>query len=258
MTSWANLQVAKQRKGPTITSYFEVQGDDLFSNLIDFSYTFVSKQRSAEPMYVYDKKGMIQTLLKVNPVIHYVKEVPTSASNIHYDMNSIKQSIQNVNSNTLRKTIQSINILNSEKELLVQNNLKSNVIGSSQFDVGLVLDISGSAMQAVKALKDFQARTYKKTLKIFIMTDNIHYLHDFVRNGDKTWTFSSLMRNKMPEGEEAYTLKHLSEVYLLQNIPHLFLNTKTPVGKYLYLTSKTMSSMDSSIQNLDGSSVSVF
>lgn len=258
MTSWANLQVAKQRKGPLISSYFEVQGDDLFSNLVDFSYTFVSKQRSAEPMYVYDKKGMIQNLIKVSPIIHYVKEIPSSATNIHHDMTSIKQSIQNVNMNTLRKTIQSINIFNSEKELLVQNNLKSNVIGSSQFDVGIVLDVSGSALQAVKALKAFQARTYKKTIKIFVMTDNIHYLHDFVINGDKSWTFSSLMRNKLTTDPESMSLKMLSEVYLLQQIPHLFLNTQTSLGKYLYLTSKMMTSMDSSIQNLDGSVLSVF
>lgn len=258
MTSWANLQVSKQRKGPIITSYFEVQGDDVFANLVDFSYTFVSKQRSAEPMYVYDKNGIIQNLIKVSPIIHYTKEIPANASNIHNDMNTVVNSIRNINTNTLRKTIQSINVINAEKELLVQNNLKSNLINASQFDVGIVLDVSGSALQAARALKDFQNRTYKKSLKIFVMTDNIHYLHDFVSNGDRTWTFASLMKNKMATDAESRFLKRLSEIYALQSIPHIFLNTQTAVGKYLYLTTKTMSSIDSSVNNLDGSVPSVF
>ncbi len=258
MSSWANLHANKQRKGPTISSYLEIStDDDLFTNLLRFSYVFVAKQRSAEPMYVYDKKGMVQNLLKVSPVVHYIKEVPSTASNILYDIDSCVKVLQTMNVSTVRKTVQSINILNSEKELLVQNNLKSNLVNASQFDCGIVLDVSGSAVQAVNALKIFQARTFKKTLKIFVMTNNYHYLHEFVTKGDKSWTFASLMKNKMPETEEAMTLKILSDTYLMQSIPHIFVTPSTSVGRYLYLTTKSISAMDSSVNSLDGENFSI-
>lgn len=258
MSSWANLQVNKQRKGPMISSYLEITSDDdLFTNLLRFSYVFVAKQRVAEPMYVYDKKGILQNLLKVSPVVHYVKEVPSTASNILYDMTSCVNILKSMNTTTLRKTIQSINIINSEKELLVQNNLKSNLLSASQFDCGIVLDVSGSAVQAVKALKTFQTRTFKKTLKIFVMTNNFHYLHEFVTHGDKSWTFASLMKNKMPSDEDSIYLKMLSDTYLMQSLPHIFVSPSTSVGKYLYLTTKSISAMDSSVNTLDGENFSI-
>lgn len=253
MTSWANrTSLPIKKKDFAITSYYEPVSDNYAESTLSFLYSYIYSQRTASPFYIYDTKGFFQPLLKGSPILHFIKESPTG-SNMATDMESIQKTIQNGNLTSLKRNIASIYQFNGATEGKLDSFFSNFGILKQTFDAGIVLDISGCVPNVINALKMLQKRTGKKTMKVFVMTDSMVMLKEFAGNGDKTWSYVSLLRNNPPKDSEYALLKTLAEIRILQGIEYLVVRFSTSLGKLLYLTSGLIQ-MESQIISVDGSS----
>lgn len=254
MSSWANLRaIPSKKKEQTIRYYFAASSSDYASSTLAFLYSLLFTQKSAEPFFAYDKEGYFQPLLKVNPVIHYLKEVPSIGTNLYEDLFQVVPVLKPISFATLKRTIKSMYEFNSETNARIDVFLSNFGVIRQQYDVGLILEDAADVTAAFAGLKLLQKRIGKKTLNVFVVTDNIELLKQFALGGDPSWSYMSMMRNNQPTDKNFTLMKTLAEINLLQKIGFLAMRLSSPLGKLVYLTSDQVSS-ESQVVSLDKSS----
>ena len=233
MTSWANNnRIPLKKIEPTIQAYIS-SSEDYTTSTLAFLYGFLYCQRTAEPFYIHDTHGHFQPMLKNSPILHYLKETPSSGTNLALNPSQMAPVINAMNQNTMKRTVNSIFQYNGETEFKIDTLLSNFGLNRQSFDVGIVLDISGCVPQVVSSLKTFQKRTGKKTLKIFITTQDMNLLREFAQKGDSSWNYVSMMRDgPLPP------FKAPAELKLMRQIETVFVRYSNPLGKLLYLTSE--------------------
>ena len=238
MTSWANSnRIPLKKSEPTIRSYFSSPSDDYAVATLGFVYSYMFCQRSAEAFYVQDTQGYIQPLLTNSPVIHFIKDSPSEATNMAMDPGAFAPVLNQVSITSMKRTISSLLQYNGATNYKVDTFLNNFGTLRQTFDVGIVLDISGSVSTIVAGLKTLQKRIGKKTLKIFAMTDDVGLLRQFATSGDPSWTYISLLRNNTPITKDYLLTKTLAELKIMQQIDYLAFRFGSPLGKLLFLTS---------------------
>jgi hypothetical protein len=242
-----------KKKEIPIRFYLNPLTSDYSEALLSFLYGFVYTQRSAEAFYIHDSFGQFQPLLQSNPTFHYLKESPTTGSNL-YTEPSVAPIINAVSLATLRKSVNSIFNYNAETDANVkQFLLNMGLLQQQNFDVGVVLDISGCIPAVLSQLTALQKRTNKKTLKIFVATDQMDLLKEFAMKGHPSWSFVSLLRQTAPTDRKYALMKTLAEIRLLRGIEYVAVRFGSSLGKLIYLTSQKIT-MESQILSLDGHS----
>lgn len=239
MTSWANMtSVSLKKKEPTIRSFFSSPSDDYAATTLAFLYGFVYTQRSAEPYYIRDAKGFLQPFLKTSPILHFLKEEPSTGTNLAYEPDTFAPIVNTISFQQLKRMIASIYQFNGETIYKIDAFLSSFGMLRQTMDVGIVLDVSGCVPTIVSGLKALQKRTGKKQMRIFAMTDNIELLREFAQAGDPSWSFVSLNRPNAPTTQDYKLTKILAELKLMQDIEFLAFRFSSPLGKLLFVTSQ--------------------
>lgn len=258
MSSWANMNsVSLKKKEPNIRSYFSSSSNDYATSTLAFLYSFIYTQRNADPFYIHDTEGYFQPLLKTSPVLHYIKEVPSSGTNFFSDMTQTMPILNSMNLMSLKRAIAGVLQYNNQTSLKIESILSSFGLFKRTFDVGIVLDVSGCVPLVVSGLKTLQRRTGKKTMDIFVMTDNMELLREFALSGDPSWSYVSMMKNNSSKEKEYQLTKTLAELRIMQDIDYLAFRFASPLGKLLYLTS-TKVNMESQVISVDGASWKAF
>ena len=251
MTSWANMnRIPLKQKEPTIRSFFS-SSDDYATSTLQFLYSFVYSQRAAEPFYIHDTKGYFQPLLKTSPILHFVKEAPSGATNLATNLSQIAPVVNSLNVVSLKRTISSIFQYNGETMFKIDTFLSNFGLLRQTFDVGIVLDISGSVPAVITGILKLQKRIGKKNLRMFVMTEDMEMLREFATKGDPSWSYVSMMRFEAPTDKQYVLFKTLSELKLMQQTDYLVCRLGTPLGKLLFLTSEKVNT-ESQVVSLDG------
>ena len=253
MSSWANLRVvpAKKKEIP-LRYYFSSPSSEYAPSTLAFLYSLVFTQKSAETFYAYDTEGYFQSLLKVNPVIHYVKENPSSGTNLYYELSQVAPVLNSMPYSILKRSIKAMYQFNPETSNRIETFMSNFGVIRQKYDVGLVLEDDADVTAAFAGLKLLQKRIGKKTLTIFVATDNMDLLREFAKGGDPTWSYMSMMRNNAPTDKIYKLSKSLCEISLLQNIGFLAMRLSSPLGKLLFLTSDQVTT-ESQVISLDKS-----
>lgn len=233
MTSWFNLHNTPLKKKDLPIATYVSSTEDYATSTLGFLYSFLYCQRTAEPFYIHDIHGHFQSMLKTSPILHYLKETPSSGNNLASNLGQMAPVINAMSMNSIKRSIQSIFQYNAETEFRMDTLLTNFGLNRQSFDVGIVLDISGCVPQVITSLKSFQKRTGKKTLKVFVMTDSMPLLREFAQKGDNTWSYVSLMRDTPTP-----PMKLLAEIKLMRQIDYVLVRYSSPLGKLLYLTSE--------------------
>jgi hypothetical protein len=236
-----------------VSSYYEPISTDYAEATLQFLYSYVYTQRTASPFYIHDTSNLFQPLLKSSPVLHYLKETPSSGLNLAINPDSLASVLKPMSFATLKRTVTSIYQFNGQTEQRLDAFLSNYGLSKPAFDVGIVLDISGCVPAVIAGLKSLQVRTGKKSLKVFVMTDSIELIREFATTGDKSWSYVSLLRNDPPKDAEARLYKTLAELRILQSVDYLVVRFSTPLGKLLYLTNSKIQ-MESQVVSVDKSS----
>lgn len=259
MSSWANLHIVPTKKKElTLRYYFDSSSStDYVSSTLAFLYSLLFTQRSAEAFYAYDSQGFFQPLFKANPVIHYLKEMPSTGTNLYEDLYQIAPVLSSMSYTNLKRSIKALYVLNSETNARIDVFLSNFGVIRQQYDVGLVLEDPVDVEKAISGLKLLQKRIGKKTLTVFVATNNMDLLRKFAQEGDPSWSYMSMMRHNAPTDKQYKLLKTLGELSILQKINYLALRFSSPLGKLLYLTSDAVTT-ESQVISLDGSSWKAF
>ena len=259
MSSWANLRSASLRKKPepTIRYYFSSSSTDYYSATLAFLYSILYCQRSAEAFYVYDTEGFFQPLLNTSPVIHYLKEAPSSGTNLYDEQVQVVPVLSSLSYTNLKRNIKALYTLNSETNAKLDAFLSNFGVIKQQYDVGLILENPTDVAASISGIKLLQKRIGKKTLNIFVATDNIDLLRQFAEKGDPSWSYMSMMRQNSPTDKQYNLLKCLAELSILQKINFLAFRFSSPFAKLLYLTSENVNT-ESQVVSLDGASWKAF
>jgi len=258
MSSWANLKtVPLKKQEPIVRSYFSSTSNDYATSTLAFLYSFLYTQRNADPFYIYDSEGYFQPLLKSSPVLHFLKQEPSSGANFFSDMTQTMPILNSMNLMSIKRGIAGVLQYNNQTFQKVESILSSFGLLKKTFDVGIVLDVSGCVPVVISGLKTFQRRSGKKTMNIFVMTDSMELLREFAMSGDPSWTYVSMMRNNAPKDKEYQLTKTLAELKVMQDIEQLAFRFASPLGKLLYLTS-TKVNMESQVISIDGASWKAF
>lgn len=256
MTSWANLKsVATKKFEPVIQSWYAPPTGDYVTDSLYFLYAFAYSQRAAEPFYIHDTDAFFQPYLKSSPILHFLKETPSSGTELTPSV--LRPVLEKMFLPSLKRTMNNIYQFNGMTSTRISTLLQMQGLSAKSFDVGIVLDVSGCVQPVIASLKQFQKRTGKKRLDIFVMTDSQQLLGEFVFGGDPSWNYRSLLSSNAPKDAETRLLKTLAELTVLQRLDTLVVRFSSPIGKLLYLTSNSITS-DSSIYSYDGSSWSLF
>jgi hypothetical protein len=190
----------------------------------------------AEPFYIFDTQGYFQPLLKVNPILHYLKEEPPGATNVADSISSLAPVINSLSFATLKRTFQGIFDYNGETVSKVDAFMSNMGILRQPFDLGITLDISGCVPLVIQEVKALQKRTGKKTLRVFVMTEDMNLLREFATKGDPSWTYTSLLRPS-PLDAQTQLLKTLAELSIMKKQEFLITRLSSPLGKFVYLLS---------------------
>ena len=249
MSSWANLKSVPSKKKESIRNYFSPLSSNYAESSLAFLYTYMYLQRNAEPCYVYDKDSFFQPLLETSAVIHYLREEPNSGENLATNLSSFAPILNAMSLTSLKRNISNVFQYNGQTKDRINDALSKYGLTKPTFDVGVILDISGCVPLVFSALRTFQKRTGKKTLKVFIATESMDLLKEFATKGDSSWTYVSLLRG----GTIPNLLKSMCELKLLQDIDYIVGKFSTPLGKLVFLTNPKLT-MESQFMSVDGSS----
>ena len=248
MSSWANLKSIPSKKKESVRTYFSSSTTDYASATLEFLYSHIFSQRNAEPFYVYDKEGFFQPLLQTSAVIHYIKEEPPAGLNLATHLSMTTPTVSSMSLNAVKRATTSVLQYNGQTQDRLNDALSKYGLVKPSFDVGVILDISGCVPLVFSALRTFQKRTGKKTLKVFVSTDSLELLREFATKGDPTWTYVSLIRTGVPPT----LVKTLCELKLLQEIDFIVGKFSNPMGHLVYLTSPKLT-IESQFLSVDGS-----
>lgn len=251
MTSWANMnRIPLKQKEPTIRSFFS-SAEDYPSSTLQFLYSFIYSQRAAEPFYIHDTKGYFQPLLKTSPILHYVKETPTGATNLATNLSQMAPVVNSLNLVSLKRTVSSIFQYNGETLFKIDSFLSNFGLLRQAFDVGIVLDSSGCVPIVISGVTKLQKRIGKKSLRIFVMTNDMEMLREFATKGDPSWSYVSMMRYDSPTDKQYLLFKTVSELKLMQQTDYLVCRLGSPLGKLLFLISEKVNT-ESQVVSVDG------
>ena len=251
MTSWANMnRMPLKKKEPTIRSFF-ASSEDYATSTLQFLYSFIYSQRAAEPFYIHDTQGYFQPLIKTSPILHFVKESPSGATNLATNLSQMAPVVNSLNLVSLKRTVSSIFQYNGETMFKIDSFLSNFGLLRQTFDVGIVLDISGCVPTVIAGVAKLQKRIGKKNLRLFVMTNDMDMLREFATKGDPSWSYVSMMRFEPPADKQYELFKTLSEIKLMQQTDYLACRLGSPLGKLLFLTSEKVNT-ESQVVSVDG------
>jgi hypothetical protein len=252
MSSWANRGVSLAKAQESPSHPFFSPSEDFASSALAFLYWSIYHQRSAEPFYIYDPQGALQPVFQGNPSHHFLKE-PSSGSQLSSTAKETSALLSSLPLSTLKRLVTTTFVYTPQTRAQIDRYLAGSGFRSQLFEVGVVLDVSGSVPKVIQSIKTLQTRLGKKTLSVFIATEDLSLLQEFAKKGDPTWTYRTLIRPGAPRSRESDQMKRLAELQILQSVGSLVLSLRSATGKLLYLTNQTLAT-PSHLVSWDGSS----
>lgn len=279
MTSWITKTAPVKPKQPTFSYYFTPTDGGLCSNFNGFLYSAIHAQRQGDILYVYDKPNCIgpnfslfETILRSNANIIYLKEKPSSGKNYTETISQTYGTLANMSIRRLREVAQNVFWYTPEVQERIRVNLENKGISRTVFDAGVHIrsgdKITSGEMKDipiskyVEALRTIQRRLNKKTLSVFLMTDNYSKFEELKKAGDSSWTYTTFVTNtayflnghvqdkfnSLPTEERLKLFyQFLTELWVMQNIGNLVVSYSSNVGRFLYIMNRRIESSDSII-----------
>ena len=290
MSSWAgNRQYAQVKKIQDSVSYFQTTQSGFCSTFTLLFSAYINATRNSSILYVHDSPNsvgltfpILQTILRENSSIKYLKDVPDNSKALN--LNEIKNNpfLQSINMATLKRMARDLLTYNGDTQEKILTRIRSAALERTLFDVGVHIrsgdKITTGEMKVipiqsyVNALQSFSKRLGKPNLSVFVMTDNMKLYSDLVKASPPNWKFVTLQQssrytsnghdqftfNTLPSNERMeHFYQFLTELHILQNTPNLVVTYSSYIGRFLFLTSRFQHTADS-ITSLDVPQWSLF
>ena len=279
MTSWAGSRgFPSVKKTTDAVEYFEPTQGGFCSNMNMLFYCYLRAMKNTDSLYVHDYPNCIsdifplfQTILKTNSTVKYLKDIPNGSKKIVFK-DVMSPNLVNMPFSRLKTIARDLFSYNPDTQGTIMERIRGRGLERTVFDVGVHIrsgdKITTGEMKRinvgdyVNAISLFQQRIGKPNLKIFIMTDNMFLYDQLQKASPSTWSFTTLeepgfynqnghvqalFNSLTSEKKLDLFYQFLTELHIMQNIPNLVLSFSSHIGRFLYLTSRLISTKDNVI-----------
>lgn len=235
MSSWIRGAKLYAKPKQTIPFYYDI------SNTMEVSRTFLEllgaviySRKQNEKCSIYDPNDFLSIALMYNPNIKILKSEPENTNKL--SMKSLQDITATMKISEIKASALDIFKYQSLFNQSILNVLKTASIRST-FDmvIHLVTDASGTNIPYyITTLKEYQKRSKKSALNIYIMTDSYANVTAFQAVADASWKLISL--SKFPPTDAASALfQQLAEVQIFAVAPAAILDFQYPLDRFIYL-----------------------
>jgi hypothetical protein len=237
MSSWIRGSKGKAFAKPVArpTFYSDLTGcTDIPSMYLNVLGTYIFAQRMGEPAIFVETTGLISNTLKFNPQLQ-IKDKPLENSSL-INTDSIKNMTDAMVFSDIKKFASSIfqytPLFNrSILDILEKASIKS------VFDIGVHITCDSSGTQLplyVNAIKEFQKRTRKQALSIYIKAASYSVVTQFQTLCDPSWKLTSLSKTPVTDFMQA-NLRELAEVQIFAVLNAAILDFSFPIDRYIFV-----------------------
>ena len=114
------------------------------------------------------------------------------------------------------------------------------------FDFGIHL-VSGTTKENigfyVNTIKDYQKKTKKATLSIYVMADSYKEVTDFQTSCDPSWKLTSLSRFPIKDSS-SQAFRELAEIQIFAVLPAAILNFEYAIDRFIYIMQRNVKGYD--------------
>ena len=244
--------------------FLVASNEDAPTQFLNYFYASLYARAEGLPLVVYDSNsalspgaGLFQNAFYDPSGVTFVDSMMNSVVPIQRRAAQMTTFLQRLRRDDLADEAQIFFELNDAAGVRVREFLKG--IGAAQqpqaFDIAVMFqpadavtvgDRRGvSVTQYLAALRSFQARAGRDTLRIFLASSDANFAFELKRQADKTWSFYSFPPTRVATAmgstptlrmrQEAYT-QGLAELVMLQNVPLVMGRLGSALGKIVYLT----------------------
>lgn len=276
MTSWSGTRgfpSLKKTAEPVV--YFQPTTEGFCQNMMNLFYAYVHATKNAESLYIYDTPNCIseiyplfQSILRTNSTLKYLKDIPKDSKKIQIkDM--MDPSMKTLPFSRVKTLARDLFSYNPDTQGKIMDRIRGYGLERTVFDVGLHIRTNRikrlTVADYVAALTVFQQRLGKQNLKIFVMTDNFTLFDQLQKASPSNWSFTTLdepafynqnghtqfiFNSLTAEKKTELYYQFLTDLHIMQNIPNLIVSFSSHIGRFLYLTSRLITTKDN-ILSLD-------
>lgn len=238
MSSWIIKRNVAPRKKKVVLNYYDAsKSTDMITVYLEYLSAFIYSQKMGEPCAVWDPSNILENTLRQPIQVKFLKEVSEEANALSID--TFKPIIAPLKFKEIQKI--------AADTLFYDQAFNRAVVGVIQkagikdiFDFGfhLVKDISGPNLTAFKIyselLKEYQKKTKKPSLLVYIMADNYSLITQFQTYCDPSWKIVSLSKIVPVSADDAF-IQLMADIQIMTALPALALDFSRSVDRYIYL-----------------------
>ena len=270
MTSWIKHNIVKPIGQAVEKSSFLFETTDagFCSQFNNYLYAVLYARSEKTPLYVNDsinavsiRYPLIQNTFVKMADVNFTDIQITTATNLKKRIPQMRTFLNRVELGDTAKDILTWNptILKDINNILDDTNIPNT------FDVGVNIRSGDMALETklvpvntyIEAVRDFQKKSKKDTLDVFLMTDSANSLEEFKKKKDPSWNIFILKYpvdmtghtqrdfNALPtkQRKDAY-LDFVTELFIMQQIPYIVCTFSSNVGRFLHTSDSTVYSLD--------------
>jgi len=213
---------------------------DTFLNLLG---AFIYSQRQNERCVIYDPNNLIAQSLRYNPQLKLMPEIPEKTDRL--SLETCVNVVSNVKFADVQKAAANLfqylpDFNRSILQVLEQASIKT------AFDFGLHL-VSGATKENiafyVNSIKEYQKKTRRATLSIYVMADSYKDVTDFQTSCDPSWKLTSLSRFPLKD-ISSQAFRELAEIQIFAVLPAAILNFDYAIDRFIYIMQRNIKGYD--------------
>jgi hypothetical protein len=244
MSSWNRAVRTFAKPKVSLPFYYDLTTTssitDTFLNLLG---AFVYSQRQNERCVVYDPNNLIAQSLRYNPQLKLMSEIPENTGRL--SLETCVNVVSNVKFTDVQKAAVTLfqylpDFNRSILQVLEQASIKT------AFDLGvhIIPDATKENIAFyVNTIKDYQKKTKKANLSIYVMADSYKQVTDFQLVCDPSWKLTSL--SKFPVKDmSSQAFRELAEIQIFAVLPAAILNFDYPVDRFIYIMQRNVKGYD--------------
>ena len=244
MSSWIRNAKIYAKPKQVVPFYYDI------SNTMEVSRTFLEvlgaaiySKKQNEKCTIYDPNEFLSISLMYNPNIKVIKSAPENTNKL--SMKSLKDITATMKFSEIKAYAADIFKYQSVFNQSILNLLKNASIRST-FDmvIHLVTDASGVNIPFyLSTIQEYQKRTKKAALNIYVMTDSYANVTAFQAVADPSWKLTSL--SKFPPTDAASALfQQLAEVQIFAVASAAILDFQYALDRFIYVMQRNPKGFD--------------
>lgn len=231
MSSWIIKNNASKKKTiKPVTMYHDTSNSRSLSAIyMDLLAAYIHSQKNGNYCNLWDPNGLIKLSFKYNPQIIHLKELPETNT---LSFSDYKTTVDQLKFSDIKKYASKLIDYNSDFNNSISQAFNKASI-NSKFDLAIHLPFDNSAQEYINLIKEYQIKSKKVSLSIYVMATSYDMVKDLIKLGDSSWNIVSMSKNPLKDGENFFSM--MAEVKLMSTIPSLILDFTQDIDRYIYM-----------------------